>query len=176
MANTDDPSNSPDMDGEQDSSEKDRAAILARRKHFIALALSGLASAGVACDSNTSTPNSSGSTPGPSSAPEPCLEIAPAPREEEEGEQGDEAGAGGSDDPPPQACLKIAEPEPPAPDEPDETEPKVCLKIAPPDEQEDPPPKPEPAPRPCLRKANPNKTKPPPRPCLKTAPPDPFED
>jgi hypothetical protein len=131
--------------GEDEPEDPDRAAILARRRRFIALAISGLATSG--CKR---------------SAPEPCLSIA-APEddgglaEEEEGEAlepGEEGGGangpfveepgapletgetGGSEDTGGEAELEDPQPRP-----------EVCLKV-------------KPKPRPCLKK------RPPPQPCL----------
>lgn len=138
-----------DDDDQKPTLDPDRAAILERRKRFIALALSGLSTA--AC------------TPGPGqSKPEPCLKGgAPGQVKEDEGERGDEG-------PAPQPCLSVPIQPEPLPD----PGPQVCLKMAMP-----PPPAdtgetdtgeaaPEPAPQPCLRKTAP-------KPCLKQAPPQP---
>jgi hypothetical protein len=133
--------------------DPDRAAILARRQHFIALALTGLAT--TACAKTTTDGASKGEDankgPRPEAPPEPCLKVAAPPDEtgsETGGETsttttggetgGDETGGETGSEAPPQVCLKIAAPE-------------SCLKKA--------------APRPCLKKAAP-------KPCLNVAPTD----
>jgi len=144
----------------------DRAAILARRQHFIALALSGLAST-VACDGKTDANKAEGGRgsgdSGREAPPQPCLEIAPLADDEGQTPKPDEGGTSGSEpepepEIPPHACLRIAPPEDDSAD-PGETEggdevgdkprpaPRPCLKKA--------------APRPCLRKANPVEPEPP---------------
>ena len=141
--------------------DKDRAAILARRQHFIALALTGLAST-VACDASTKPSDTTRGNSGPRAAPQPCLDM-PVTREEqgEEAGQSGEAGAGPTP-PPPQVCLKMNEPE--LRDEDTGTEtgeplldpkppPRPCLKRLPPQTETKPVPKP--TPRPCLRQAKP---------------------
>ncbi len=136
-------------DDDKPSPDSDRAAILARRKQFVALALSGLAT--TACTTGTDKADDDKAKPNEQS------ETKPAPLDEV----------------PPHPCLKIAPPE----DNPN-IKPQACLKIAPPDpvdetgetgaaldepKPEPPPePKPKPKPRPCLRKAAP-------RPCLMVA-------
>jgi hypothetical protein len=148
--------------------DPDRAAILARRQRFIALALSGLAGT-VACDkpkpqpclSPPATSAEGGedpkTDPDPTADPQPCLKVAPTN---------------------PQPCLEVMPPEDPKAD------PQPCLKIAaPPEPKPQPclsPPKPqpcldvsppeEPKPQPCLRMAPKPKPKPEPQPCLKIAP------
>lgn len=107
--------------------DPDRAAILARRRHFVALALSGLTTAG--CKHNQ---------------PEPCLSIAqptdgagqdgpspdgpfvedpgvPVAEPEPEAEPESESDGGGELEPGPQPCLKVAAPSP-----------RPCLKKKPP--------------------------------------------
>jgi hypothetical protein len=130
--------------------DPDRAAILARRQRFIALALSGLSTAACTPGSEKST-NPKGDTKGEVAPPNACLKVA-APREDE----GDDSAA-------PHPCLSM-------PLQPD-PQPQVCLKMAAPppaetgdetgDESET-----GPAPQPCL-------SKPVPRPCLKEAAPKP---
>jgi len=155
---------SGDERGER-SDDPDRAAILARRQRFIALALSGLAVA--ACDKPNTTPDKpggnaqegqqdDGADPSkldvPPATPTPCLEVMPTP----DPEPGDDAGL-------PQACLKIAAPPEPEP----EPQPQPCLRVR--------PPEPDPKPQPCLRYAKPPEDPPEepakPRPCLKIAKP-----
>ena len=114
------------MSGHERDDDPDRAAILARRRRFVALALSGLASSG--CKS-----------PGPQA----CLDIA-VPEDEGGGEQGGpivedpgrpvDPGTESSDD----EGGEIVEPSP-----------QPCLEFA-------APPHPKPAPRPCLKKAAPS--------------------
>ncbi len=148
--------------------DPDRAAILARRQHFIALALTGLAS--TAC---TAGEGGGQGTKGDSKGqvtPQPCLKDGT--RNEQEGESGPEQ--------PPQPCLSIAPPEPP---------PQVCLKIALPDPEDETgdggetgsegdtgAPEVAPkvclsktAPKPCLKKKSPE---PKPTPCLRKVSPD----
>jgi hypothetical protein len=155
----------PDPPGDDDAQteDPDRAAILARRKRFIAIALSGLAS-GVGCaepclkvaappsdgnEQKADPPAKTDATPTPPNhepAPEACLKIAgPSTKEAE-----------------PQACLKVAGPST------KEAEPQACLNVAMP-EPESPP---KPAPEACLRVARPrDDAKARPTPCLKIARP-----
>ncbi len=142
MNRDDRPEDPPGGDGVRDE-DPDRAAILARRRRFVAIALSGLA-AGTGC-----TPK-----------PEPCLSVAPL--DDPSGGTKPEAPA----EPEPMPCLKVAPPEP----EPQqaEPEPQPCLKVRPPDE-----PRPEPEPRPCLKVRPPSEPKPEPQPCLSVARPEP---
>jgi hypothetical protein len=124
--------------------DPDRAAILERRKRFIALALTGLSTA--ACDSR------------PLTKPDPCLKGVPRGQQEEEEDDG----------PAPHPCLSVPiQPDPPS-DPPPETPPQVCLKIAQPPAEtgDDGAAAPEPTPQPCL-------SKPIPRPCLKRQTPQP---
>ncbi|MBX7084014.1 MAG: hypothetical protein K1X88_32700 [Nannocystaceae bacterium] len=133
------------------SDEQDRAAILARRQRFVALAIGSLAATSACGDIGPkpclNVPASDhGGQPKPDAkpdakpdpvptdtgAPRPCLEVVP-------------------DDVRPQACLKIAQPPP-------ETPPQPCLKVA--------PPPPETPPRPCLKVAPPPETPATPTPCL----------
>jgi len=146
-----------DRDPERPSDERpadpDRAAILARRQRFIALALSGLAGA-VACDRGK---------------PFACLEIAEPPGKDEGKDPKDPTKGEPMpclspmpppDEPPPQPCLEVMPPEDTKGD------PHPCLMVAKP--QEDP----KAEPRPCLNVAQPPE-EPPPQPCLKVAPKDP---
>jgi hypothetical protein len=145
--------------------DADRAAILARRQRFIALALSGLAGT-AACDKPKPQPclsppqsvdDGADDSKDPDTSPKPCLEVMPpedtkgdphpclmvvAPQDPQEDPKA----------PTPQPCLKIAQPKP-----------QPCLDVAPPPE--------EPKPQPCLRVAPPEpKPQPKPQPCLKVAP------
>lgn len=129
--------------------QSDRAAILARRQQFIALALTGLAT--TACtpkqkpEEDDKAEGDTQATPEPKPKPpkpEPCLKVAdPTTDDGAELPEADET-AGDTDE--------GAEDE--QADGADEAEPK-----------------PEPKPRPCLRKAKP-------RPCLKRVAPDPNRD
>ncbi len=165
-----------DRDGERPDDDEaavdpDRAAILARRQRFIAIALSGLAGA-AACDKPKPQPclsppaTSADGGDDPSKAdPKPCLKIEPVnpqpclevmPPEDTKGD--------------PQPCLKVAAP-------PDAPPPQVCLKVAPTKPQPcldvSAPEEPEPKPQPCLRVRPPDpKPTPKPQPCLKIAPKD----
>lgn len=140
--------------------DPDRAAILARRQRFIAIALSGLAST-TACEKPKEDP----SAPKDGKAaqegkddkgapPQACLKVAPP-----EPEGGDSTGK-------PMPCLDVAVPEP-EPEPIDDGSPQACLKIA------APPPEPEPKPQPCLKvrppEPEPEPTKP--QPCLRVAKP-----
>jgi hypothetical protein len=141
-----------DDDEGKPTQDSDRAAILARRKHFIALALSGLTTA-AACTDGSGTPADGKTTQSPKDTPKEdpkvqppqvCLSVMAEP----------------------QPCLSIAPPEPEVPEvdpqvpqtDPQPVEdlpqipPNVCLKIARPPEDA---PKPEPKPQPCLKKAPP---------------------
>ncbi|MFV8755974.1 hypothetical protein ACNOYE_35935 [Nannocystaceae bacterium ST9] len=137
--------------------DPDRAAILARRQHFIALALTGLATTACAStnDDGSNKGEDAGKGPRPEAPPEPCLKVMPADEtgtssttttaeggETGGGETGGETSGGeteGETGAPPQPCLKVAPP------------PEPCLKKAPP--------------QPCLKKAAP-------KPCLNVAPTD----
>ena len=131
-----------DDDRDANPGDLDRAAILARRRRFIALAISGLATAG--CKSPS---------------PEPCLSIAPDPAEPTPPEPATAEPTGRTDPAVPGPFVE----DPGAPLENDETSgdetgdetglgepnrPEVCLKM--------------PAPRPCLNVAPKSK----PHPCL----------
>jgi hypothetical protein len=124
--------------------DSDRAAILARRQRFIAIALSGLAS-GAAC-----------------TAPQPCLNVA-QPNDSNATPDPTTPADTATPETPPQPCLKVAPPEDPPPPE---TPPQPCLEVVPP--KDDPA-----APRPCLNVAPPKDDPAAPRPCLKVAQPDP---
>jgi hypothetical protein len=140
--------------------DPDRAAILARRQRFIAIALSGLATA-TACDKPKADP----STPKDAKAdeskqddkgapPQACLKVAPP----------EPVPADGSSTGMPMPCLDVAPPEP----EPiDDGSPQACLKIVRP-----PPEEPKPKPQPCL-KVRPPEPDPKPQPCLKVRQPEP---
>ncbi len=149
-------------DDKHGKDDPDRAAILARRNRFIAVALSGLTTALSGCDDKDST------------GPEPCLKKAPpstgTPEPCLSTDPGDEAydDAGEDEGAPPEPCLNVAPPEPclevaPPPD-PD-PKPEACLKVAPPQPCLDVAPEPAPAPAPKP------KPQPQPQPCLKVKPP-----
>lgn len=137
-------------EGEGAGATSDRAAILARRRRFVALALTGLASAGC------------------TSAPMPCLSQT-VPEDEGEQIEGEEAGADPSapfvEDP--GAPVQSTDPEGAGDSGGDAGEeleptprPEVCLNMVRP-----------PPPRPCLKQAAPQpkppkKTKSPAHPCL----------
>ena len=133
--------------------DPDRAAILARRQRFIALALTGLTT--TACDKPTTKPDaclkvkvSDPKEPKSSGDPQPCLDVAPPATSTSSG--------GGSSDGPDPDPATTAEPTPCLEVEPTPhpcLSPKPCLDVAP-------------APTPCLKVA-------PPRPCLKVAKPPP---
>ncbi|HET6583678.1 MAG TPA: hypothetical protein VFG69_09525 [Nannocystaceae bacterium] len=116
-------------DHDEPDVDPDRAAILARRQRFIALALSGLAAA--ACDT---------------CEPKPCLNIsAPQPND-------DDADAKTGE---PHACLAAMPPaDPKAPPHPCldvEPTPKPCLEVAPtPKPCLEVAPDPKPKPQACL--------------------------
>ncbi len=144
-----------DDDEKSPTHDPDRAAILERRKRFIALALTGLSTA--ACDRGGPNPPK----------PDACLKTMPRQ------EKADDDGG-----PPPQPCLSMPQPQPqPEPEVPPQPclkmvapepdpQPQVCLKMAAPpdDEGEADAGEPAPAPRPCLKKAAP-------KPCLNMAKP-----
>jgi hypothetical protein len=161
--------NQADTSAPARSDDPDRAAILARRQRFIALALSGLAT--TACEKPKEDPatpkdgkavqegkDDKGAPPQaclkvaapeePIGKPTPCLDVSvPDPEPEPE--------------PKPQPCLKIAAPDP-------EPKPHPCLSIKPPE------PEPKPKPQPCLKVRAPEpepKPEPKPQPCLRVAPP-----
>jgi hypothetical protein len=107
--------------------DPDRAAILERRKRFIALALSGLSTtACTAGDSKSTSPK--GDTRGEVAPPNACLKVAPR-----EGESDDAAA--------PHPCLSVAiQPDPPPDPPPAESETEGETGT------------PKAAPRPCLKK------------------------
>lgn len=167
---------SRDAGGEEGDHDPDRAAILARRKRFIGIALSGLTS-GVGCAQpclSIAQPNEGGeqpsgpqnvppATPSDTAPPDACLKVGRPPDQPVQPAQPDPTIP--SDQPAqpdptarPEACLKIAMP----PEK--QAEPRPCLKVAPP---KDPPTKPDPAP--CLRVAPKPDPKPAPEACLKVA-------
>ncbi len=139
--------------------DPDRAAILARRQHFIALALSGLATT-AACTSTAdkgepSTGTKAQQDSGKEAPPQPCLNVQPVDPDSTSGSQAQ-----------PHPCLKIIREE--DRDEPaggttsetggetggetgDEPTPRPCLSKAPP--------------KVCLKKAAP-------KPCLEVVPPE----
>lgn len=97
--------------------DPDRAAILARRKRFVALALTGLTTGAAAC------------------APQACLRVAdpePRPPDEQPNQPvpaDEQPPSPEAPQPAPQPCLKVAAPQPdpqPAP----QPEPQACLKVA----------------------------------------------
>lgn len=176
---------SRDTGGEEGDHDPDRAAILARRKRFIAIALSGLTS-GVGCAQpclSIAQPNEGGEqpsdpqnvppgTPAPSDTapPEACLKVARPPDQPGQPTQTDPANPTDPTAQPgttarPEACLKVAMPPEKEPD-PSLAEPRPCLKVAPP---KDPPKKPDPTP--CLRVAPKPDPTPAPEACLKIARP-----
>jgi hypothetical protein len=112
---------------EDDIPDPDRAAILARRRRFIALAISGLAAGGCKHGSPepclSVPPNAEGEgEPEPEPEPGPFVEDPGVPVEG--GEAGGESG-GTEPKPQPQPCLKV------------QPNPQPCLKT-------------RPAPHPCL--------------------------
>jgi hypothetical protein len=151
--------------------DPDRAAILARRQRFIALALSGLATT-AACEKPKEDPAAPKADKGAQQGkgdqgarPHPCLEVAAPPEPE-----------GGSSTGRPMPCLDVAPPEP----EPDDGgRPSACLKIAAPPPEPKPhpclsikPPAPEPKPQPCLKVRQPEpEPEPKAQPCLRVAKP-----
>jgi hypothetical protein len=135
-------------DDDEPTPDSDRAAILARRKQFIAFALSGLAT--TAC-TGSGEPEPKQTPPERESSAQPCLAVEILPPEQQ--------------NVPPQPCLEIIKQPPPERETGEapvgETgEPQAGETGEP--EVEEPPPTPPPKdkPRPCLRKA-------PPSPCLK---------
>jgi hypothetical protein len=146
--------------------DPDRAAILARRQRFIAIALSGLTT-GTACARS-----------------EPCLNVAVPPDGQAEPiEPGQTTGDTGEVDgnvvTAPQPCLMVAAPQPclDVIEEPEpwpEGQPQPCLDVL-----EEPEPGPEPTPQPCLKVAAPEPEpttttpKPRPQPCLRVKKPEP---
>lgn len=113
---------------------RDREAILARRRFFVASALAGVVAAG--CDK-----------------PEPqvCLKVAPVPVDDGGPSPQPCLSEARPLDAEPMPCLEVARPEPDAGDPSSviEPEPRVCLKVAAPPRDAGP----EPAPRPCLKVA-----------------------
>ncbi|MEM9452825.1 MAG: hypothetical protein AAGF11_01515 [Myxococcota bacterium] len=167
-----------EADGAPHHDDPDRAAILARRQRFIALALSGLTTAG--CDKPNDEPNApkgKGAQEGKATVegqgdagarPQPCLDVAPEPRDSE--------GAGsGEGNAKPVPCLEVAPPQ--TGDEEDPLgSPQACLKVAMPDATEPAKPAKPAKPQPCLKVAKPEEPAKPdepakPRPCLRVAKP-----
>lgn len=155
----------PGHDDERDPADRpagaqgddpDRAAILARRQRFIALALSGLATT-TACEKPKEDPaapkdgKAAQEGKDDEGAPHPCLNVTKV-----EPEGGDSTGK-------PMPCLEVM---PPEPEPGDDGSPQACLKIA------APPTEPEPKPQPCLN-VRPPEPEPKPQPCLKVMPPEP---
>ena len=136
--------------------DPDRAAILARRKQFIALALSGLATTGCT-DGRSKDEDGKASKPSVSpQPPRPCLDVAAPPPASESGEGetsgsetgGSETGETGGSETAGSETGELAETDPPQRPDP---RPRPCLRRAAPD----PKPEPEPAPKPCLKKPKP---------------------
>lgn len=136
---------SHEHDDKPRTEDPDRAAILARRQHFIALALSGLATT-AACastgadDGGQTSKGQDAATTRSEVPPEPCLKVMPPSDETETGEPAEgtteggsttDAGTSSTTDGVEEAEGETGEPAPPQP----------CLKKA--------------APRPCLKKAAP---------------------
>lgn len=149
-----------DEDDDKPIPDPDRAAILARRKHFIALALSGLAT--TACtnkdEGDGKAKQDEQSETKPEVPPQPCLSVEPLPPE----------GPSAEDPPPeipPHACLKIAKPET---EETGETGAAIAEPSPETETETQTEPKPKPEPQPCLRSR--------PRPCLKKPAPKPCLD
>jgi len=150
-------------DADEPSDDPDRAAILARRRRFIALALSGLAGT-AACDRDGR----------PTSQPQPCLKTAaptdtPGPTDATPTDTTptnttptDTTPTDTTPEPPPQPCLEVATPQPCLEVAP----PQACLKVAPPQACLDVAPPPA-SPTPCLDVGPPQPPqplKPPPKP------------
>jgi hypothetical protein len=149
-----------DDDEGKPTPDSDRAAILARRRQFIALALSGLATTTACTDGNDAGQDSKRPQPDRhrGAKPDPCLAVpldyVPPPQPDRH------KGAK------PEPCLAVPLDYVPPP-QPDSVPPQVCLKIAIPEPGgetgealADEPPPPEPKPRPCLKKAIPKKVDP----------------
>ena len=120
--------------------DPDRAAILARRQRFIALALSGLTTA--ACDQPTNKPDaclkvkvSDPKEPKTTGEPRACLDVAPHPCLSPTPCL-DVAPPGPCLRVAPSACLKVARPTPCLSKKPPPTPPKPCLKVRAPDPEE----------------------------------------
>lgn len=146
-----------DDDEGKPTQDSDRAAILARRKQFIALALSGLTTT-VACTDGTGSDSKGTPTQKAdkkddpvNQPPQPCLGVEQHP----------------------QVCLSVAIDPPPENNPPPETNPPV-----PETDPQVPSDRPQIPPNVCLKFAqppmeDPYETKPKPQPCLKKAPPQP---
>lgn len=137
-----------DDDQGKPTQDSDRAAILARRKQFIALALSGLTTTaactdGTGGDGKTPTQKADSNDeprndPPVEQPPQVCLSVAIEPQPE--------------DNPPvPETDPPVPETDPESPGDRPQIPPNVCLKIVRPPEE----PPPETAPRPCLKKMPP---------------------
>jgi hypothetical protein len=111
-----------DVGDEQGTDDPDRAAILARRRRFIALAISGLAVSGCKKPGpdvclRVASPNAEeGSSPEPepdSAVTGPIVEDPGAPLETGEtgGEEAGETGAA-LEETPPEVCLRVVDPQP----------------------------------------------------------------
>jgi hypothetical protein len=112
---------------DQVPSDPDRAAILARRQRFIAVALSGLTGAG-ACDR---------------AFPQPCLEVSHPPTATAAATSPPQAAPAVSSAPAPAPAVSSAPALAPAVSSAPAPAPRPCLKVA--------LERPEPAPRPCLK-------------------------
>jgi hypothetical protein len=165
----DDPGRRPGREPAADV-DPDRAAILARRRRFIAIALSGLTTA--ACDEPASKPDAclkvkvSDPKEPKGTPPQPCLNVEVVTSDDGAADdgKGDTGGADGGkagdestsaaptpclevmptpclSPPRPHPCLMVAPPRP-CLDVPAPPRPTACLKVAPP---------PDPKPRPCLK-------------------------
>jgi hypothetical protein len=114
-----------DTDDRDPTDDLDRAAILARRRRFIALAISGLATAGCkssgpdvhACLSPEIDPDPQETHDGEPQTPGPFVEDPGAPLGA--GETGGDETGEALEQTPPEVCLKVAPP-------------RVCLKKRPP--------------------------------------------
>ena len=147
-------------DDKGSSTDPDRAAILARRQRFIAMALTGLTATAAGCDDKkpkdpTGEAAGEGKAAEDDGSPHPCLKVEP-------------------NQPKPQPCLDVApEPEPVGDD--GQATPAPCLEVAVEPESgssdggvgEEPK---GPAPKPCLKVKKPDPVEPAPKPCLKVAP------
>jgi hypothetical protein len=123
-----------DDDRDANQSDPDRAAILARRRRFIALAISGLATAGCknpgpqvclsrmpeSAEPEPPEPEPATTDPAEPTAPGPFVEDPGAPLENDEtGGEATETGGDLAEPVRPEVCLKIAAP------------PQPCLKMRP---------------------------------------------
>jgi hypothetical protein len=150
MTTAGDPPRDPPAD--ESDQDPDRAAILARRRRFITIALSGLATGAACADPCLKVGAHGDDNAAENQRPPPAADPAPATPQDPETSR-------------PEACLKVSAP---PPEQPVPARPEACLKVAPPPQD---PADTKAIPRPCLSIHRPDPPKPSPKPCLRVARP-----